>query len=465
MKEKYNRYSVIKTDSSKLSLRKFKKTNNSILLDTPSYFWESMSRNYRTLKTLLIDEETCKNKTITINCVTAENIYINNQVNKGDFTIPYEFLLKNEVALRLTWENIYVCNLKQINVVVNDKTVSITLNSPKEIIVFSDNNNLIIEIKNDKLSEKYSIDNKGISNKKITDYKITKDDIVNGVADLREYTNCEKVTIDNYLSFDKLIVNKYIFKNLDRFQINSRYKILNIIDDDKMKLMPLNYNIEKKGKINKFKIKEDYVIFIEGKNPKILYIDKSNNIKIIEENSLKNSGNIENVKFYLSVGISEENNYLILIKYKNGKYIVREHNKEYKITELFKKYLLINLEKYYLLMHRVSVIKELSNNNLFYILEESGVSNFKTTYADFLKFKEHIKKLLELGFSYKALIYFYEKNYSDIINNFDKENLYEFEKYEIKYFNEIGKEYVREKRSKQSGDIHVKKKEYKNSKL
>lgn len=460
MKEKYNRYSVIKTDSSKLSLRKFKKTDNSVLLDTPSYFWESFSRNYTTLKTLIIDEETCKNKTMTINCVTAENIYINNQVNKGDFTIPYEFLLKNEVVLRLTWQGKYVCNLKQINVVVNDKTVSITLNSPKEIIVFSDNNNLIIEIKNDKLSEKYSIDNKGTLNKKITDYKITKDDIVNRVIDLREYIHCEKVTMDDYLFFEKLIINKYIFKNLDRFQINSRYKILNIIDDDKMKLMPLNYNIEKKGKIFKLKLLDNYGIFIDGDSPKILYIDKLNNIKIIEEKTLVQEDNIEKAKLYLS----SENGYLILIKYKNGKYIVREHNKEYKITELFKKFLLLNSNKYYLL-GRNYIDEEILNNNLFPLLDKVQALTFKLICSDFLNFKEHIKKLLELGFSYKALIWFYENEYFNIIKDYKNENLYKFKKYEIDNFNEIGKEYIKEKRSKQSGDIHVKKKEYKNSKL
>lgn len=427
------RYSSVDTGMTKRDKKLYENSDNTLLLDKQEYHAKFNGRyrngvNYTDLKTLIIDEEIIKKYVIEIGECTAENIYIENDKNLGGITIPYEFFIDNKSTIKLEWDKTKRTSIEKINILINTNTYPIESKLIENITITTKGSNLIIKIENYNSIIMYIVNSLGEIEKELMARQIKESDIKNNCLDLRDFNEYETIIFDQ-LKFDKLIINKNILKNINNYKEifdKLKFNTLDIIDDNDMKLFPSISNIEIKEEDKLKKCYADfygYYIKIMNKNDiKLIYIDKKDNIVYINDVYLEKKYNMKKAQLSTETYYGGSNkNFMIIILDNNNKYKVIIDDKEYIITETFKNFLLLNKDIYL----TDNIIYDIKSNNWFNVLgyNDFRYNGFQTKYNDYLEYKERLKKLKELGLSYNALKYLYDKKINSIINTQTEEGL------------------------------------------
>ena len=417
--------------------------------------FEHEGNSYSNMENLIIDNK-FHNICLDIGSTKAKNIYFKNEQNLGGITIPYNLIKRNKLRIQFSWRKQYKSNIAKINFVFDEKTVPLNLEEVKEIYIESNNNVLRIEIKGNTWYREYTIDESRNIKKVASHYRITENDIKDNILDLRNYLNYEQLLLEQ-LKIDTLIINKHYIKKIKNLlNINKQlhrktlnFNKLRIIDDSDMKLMPYDETF----------IIDDYIGFYENPNyihiknednQVLIFLDKNDEIKVLDRHKIKNQKDVEDVIFR---GLPE--NPLILIKYKKkDKYQVIDFNATYNITKLFTKFVLGNINTR-VGRNTETALNYFQNNDWVSIFSKVNISSdgFHIIYEDYLKYKEHLKKLLKLGFSYKALMYLHDRKCNAItkINGDNDLNLDNITQDEVLCYNELGKKYIKSKRKNNYG--------------
>ena len=147
--DKVLKYSDIVDGMSKKQVKQFEKNDYNLKLDVNRYYKLVFAQPIEYLNKLIIDESVILEKKVFIQECSAKNIYIENQKNLGDITIPYEYFIKNNLIISFVWERIK-SNIKKINIIMNDDSViNIDTMLAKSIEILKDGNNLKVVIGND----------------------------------------------------------------------------------------------------------------------------------------------------------------------------------------------------------------------------------------------------------------------------------------------------------------------------
>ena len=457
MKNKILKYSQVRKDLTKKQLGILRKSNETVLLDRNSYSKYFLGVNILELNTLIIkDQDIDYNKWDIRNC-TAKDIYFSSFSNLGGLTIPFDYIINNNVKMYFCWSNDIIAKgrLEIVNILLKDKTETIELNNLKEIELFSENGLIEILVETEKSRIKYTIDSLGIKQIKKMDYTVKNDDIKNDELDLRNYIEFENVHFD-YLKVNTLIINKEIIINKQNYynlMESVKFNKLKIIDDSEMKLLHNVFELNTDNRSNIYLLKNpknNKSFFVKkGDNFEIIFIDNKDEIKYIDKTLIDSDKKVIDSKLILDDSyFSDFAIPFIVVKYKNNKYKLIHNDVVYEITTLFKKFILLNQNKYIDIQDNKCLLEE----DYFKIINSWG-RNFFDIYNDYLTFKDRISKLLKLGFSYKALIYLYDRKINGLINTLNKDiiDYDKIEDYEIQYYNEIGKKHV--KTLRKSGGI------------
>ena len=449
------KYSSVDQGMTKKELKQYEKSNKTLILDKKTYSGYRNGRNYRDLKTLIIEEDIIKNNIIEINECTAENIYIKNHSNTGGISIPYEFFINNKCTLKLIWDKEERTKIEVINIFMNDSVIPIESKLIEEITITTKDDTLLIKLENYNSIIMYKVNplcnnSLGKVEKEYMARELLEEDIKNGILDLRKYNEFETLYFKK-LKFNKLVMNKDNIKNIYKYInifANLDFKTLNITDDYEMKLFPSVISIELDEKENLTKCYSKYYgnyIRIEtGEKAKIVYIDASDNIIFINKKYLEKKYNIKNAKVIYEKAYSEATDFMLLIEDNNNKFKVIMNDKEYMITNAFKNFLLLNKDIY--IPDRL--LENIENDDWFNVIGYScfNCKSFMTKYKDYLEYKERLNKLKKIGLSYNALKYLHDKNMNSIINTQTEEGLIDIKDisdYEVEAFNKIGEEYVK----------------------
>lgn len=422
-------------------LSKIKKHNIDTLLLNRYYYDESEGKNNELgIKNIIIDENKENDKYIKIWNTKAENIYFNNQENLGGITFSHN---KLDYNLTIGWRNKTICNIKEINIIMEERCEKIELDeNVREIDIggYVDNSNIkefkgiMVYIESNHYNKKYyfSFDGKNYTDLRM--YNCDKNLIENGVLDLREVNYYNYVTSDT-LSVDTLIINKNQIETLhSNFDEKLFVKTIKIYDENNMKLIPykeIEFN-------DVLLVKTNYLV--NKDLSKIIFLDDKENIKIYDKEELLKNDSVEDVKFIINSDCD-----LIVIKYKNSKYKVIDLNKEYEIDYLFSKFLELNLDIYFDSIEK-NILKEcIKNRDFFTPFEKKIIDNnlLHSINKDFLEFEVHLVELNKIGLSYAAIKYLVDKNYVNIINP-KTTNILKIENInnnEIEKFNELGESY------------------------
>lgn len=449
------KFSVFNSDKSLLKIEQI------YLDDFVSHYSNSNGVCYPSLKDIVILKKYIKEySNIRICDNNAENIYYEKEDNLGGITIPYEMLLKNHTSITIENEKVE-SNIKKLNILINDKILTFDIKDKMEKLEISladvsgpKDKVMIISLNTNKEEIKYLIDKNGeyIERKKI--YKISGDDIKDGVLDIRELISYNKIIADN-LNINTLIINKEYLENIDKLDFlkwnsknNDNIKIekLRIIDHDDMRLMPFdktflcyeNRNLVSKAKYNYvcLKIEEEEVL---------IYLDDKNNIKIIKKSELLKNKDIDDVIFRFIDTVSSYNHgrklSLILVKYKNGMYKVIDFDEIYDITEMFTNFVCLK-DGYLNYDEKLSLKQE---NDWIKIFNSGEFENY-TFYRminDYEKYKKYLKKLNDIGLSEDAINYLFNRNINSILLNDTDFNIEDLSEKEIDTFNELGEHYTK----------------------
>jgi len=448
------KYSDISNGFSKSQyIKKYNKSNNTILLDSQNFYNIWATELLTDIKTLIIDEEMLKKYVVSINNCAAHNIYIDNHNNLGNITIPFDFIVTNKINIKFVWNIISRMNINKINIEVNDRIIEIECDSIRNIKIYEENNKLLISVEDYNSLILYEINNMGKVRKNFKVRNITKEDIKDDILDLREFNKYDKLYF-NTLKFNKLIINKRIIMNLDKYDSifsSLVFDKLEIIDDNNMKLFPSNlFFLINGGKIRKYK-SDYYGWFLyksKGNKGVIIYVNNNDDVILLDKKYLSNKYNAEEIKFVLETN----NNYgefLIIFKNNNNNYKIIKNDKIYELTDEFKKFLLLNSDIYL----TENLINYLKCDDWFNVITTGYIRNrsFLTVYNEYLNYKNRLKKLNNIGLSNNAIKYLYDRKINAIINtkvSDDLVDLKDIKRFEIEYYNKIGEEYVRVKKLK-----------------
>jgi len=420
MKNQINYKSINKNN---IGFLKSKKLNNNkydtIILDSFDY-WNDLEYKYsglKNIKNLIIDNRIVKSNiydNFSIRNTKAENIYFYDQKNLGGLTIDINKLVSE---LDLYWNNNSICNLKEINLIFNNKTEKIKLKYKIESISITldtrkgRRKSLYLKIIDDKNIILYTIDSEnGILNKSYIVYTYSSDDLKDGVLDLRDINNKEKVYSDN-INVDTLIVSKdTLFSKNFKYTFDEKLNIkkIKIIDDNDMKLNPENLIIFND-------VIDIYHPFITNKKlTKFIYLDNNNRLNFIDKEKVLSDDNVDDFKF-----INNSDCTLIMIKYKNKTFKIIDEFNEYIIDDLFKDFMFLNINSYDFYDTEIPFLKKyILYKEWDKVFEEKIIDDnlLVGIYKDYLNFIDRIKKLKEIGFNDKAIKYFISKKYDNFIN-------------------------------------------------
>lgn len=426
---------------------------DTIILQQPLY-WNDEEYRYNELndiKNIIIDDKKFKtDKDNSINIVIqntrAENIYFKDQDNLGGLTIPIEYL-KQDICLK--WFKDSTCNLKEINIIFQNKIENIQLDEGTyEIELFvrnylENNKSFILNINDKNNHIKYFGDSiSGITEKTHEKYTYSNDDVKDGILDLTNIS--KKSRLINFLNLDAdtvVIKKEDLFARKFQYELDGKLNVnkLKIIDENEMKLNP-EIEVELDGLL------DIYDIFITTcERNKFIYLDINNEIKVIDREKLLEDKNIEDIEF-----IENKECELILIKYKNNNYKVIDSDYEYLIDELFNDFLYLNINSYDFYDKEKPLLKNYINNNEWdKPFKDEIIDNniLGIIYDDYLKFIERIRKLKELGFKDEAIKYLIIKKYDNFVNVKSKNllDLKEISKDEIDLFNNLSKAFTLKK--------------------
>lgn len=440
-----------------LSITKF----DTIYLDNPHYYIEN-DKYIKNLNTIIISKNMIENvyDNLKILLPYVKDIYVEGYDNLGGITIPYN-VIKKDFKLFIKFEE--NTEIKKLNI-LNDKNSIIKLDKDIEYLeifkVYKDE--VIIYIKYKKRKLKYTIDNLGNINEVKDTYIIDDSDIKDGTLDLTNLTEYVKLSFPRK-NINTLIINKHYieFPNKLYFLSSSRkytpfhdymnFNKLRIVDDNNMKLLPIDktFDISSNKKIYFISDGNKYIYIKNEKedNNTLIYVDKNNNIKILERKEMLTNPDIIEViiNYRDSELIHNSSPRLILIKYKDY-YIIKDFDKEYKLDNSFFKLLSVSAEQFFC---SNKLIEALKNNDLITIFNsnEFYYKLFYEMYNEYLKYKNYIDRLISLGFTNDAIEYLFDRKFNTIINP-DENILSEIENIEIKHFNEIGEYYIKKKRKK-----------------
>lgn len=435
-------------------------------------FFENIYDNNKYIKNLVIDLNNPENF-VDINLRkknTIRNIsFLNNLMLEG-ITIPLDVLKE-----RLNFK-IYVfpdkTDIKKINLLNRENVIEINIDESVygfqiESIKSKDNKKLEIIIRYNNKDEKKilydSLGNKHISFEKQTiksDHKL----------DLRDYNDTTMIAYsDITLPIGELIITPEILKNKQFVNFkNICINTLKIMDHNEMLLNPNIFELDN-VKLDIIKTHSEYkekisnIIFLEtnDNNKKYIYIDENNELKIVEENKLKENSNIDKYKFIKGVYTAG-----VLIKYKKDlKFDLILNNKLFHINKVFINWYLNNKTKYdtkiipnnFFMFHdRNTNIYDLNSDEYKYISEYifdnllddltrcTLFDNYNKEYDKYLNYLNHIKYLHDIGYSYKALTYLHMHGFDNItgINNTRRYRTIE-DKELIEEFNNIGKKLIK----------------------
>ena len=448
------KYSVFSKKKKSSIIPKNRNFDTMILDDI--YYQNKVEYNFDSLsniKNLIIDHKIIKKITdkavwrdpTQIYSSKAENIYYKNCANLGGITFPLNEIDDN-LIVNWGWGKEAQSNIKTINIITKNDVIKFNMSDEylRKVSFFvrtkEDKNILKLVIETRRYEKEYYIDEELGLDKEATktiNYTYTERDLINDVLDLSNISSYNNVNFQ-YLNIDTLIINK---KDLDKIKNNNFInnhlfvKKIKVIDDNDMKLNPvieIDFN-------NELYIYNHEYILNKDLNKLLLEIE-SKDIKVLDKKELLKDENAKDVEFIFDVC------QLIIIKYKNNNYKIIDLDKEYIFDKLFTKFFLMyidsSLEKYYIQSEKI-----LDWINIFKSGEYEN-EDLEEIYSDYLIFKERIQKLLELGFSYKTLIYFYENRFDNMINtnSYNLISIKDISENEINNFNEIGKSYIKKKR-------------------
>lgn len=448
------RYSSVDVGMTRKEDKQYKKSDNTLILDKDTYFRRSGEVNYTDLKTLIIDPEISKNEVFIIDKCSATSIYIKNNKNLGDITIPFDYCLKNKMFLRFIWNKIERTKINKVNIVFEDFVKTIESELIEKIEINADNNIMSVNIKNHDSLIDYEINELGEVKKEYETRKIYKEDINNNILDLREFQKYKKVcfNIEESFNFDKLIINKNIIKNINKFEniFNKlNFNKLQIIDDDDMKLLPKTITIETKDYKVEDCYNKNFGAFLKIDNDlitDIVYINKNDEVVFLNDDYLKLKYGMKEAKIEVENYLGETR-YLIIMIDNNDNFKVLINEKIYEIDEEFKNFILLNSENYF----SYNPIYNLRKNNWFTIIGNGNFnySGFLEIFDEYINYKIRLKKLKELGLSVDAIKYLIDRKIHSIINTETEEGLIDINdinKYEIDLFNKMGEEYIKRKK-------------------
>jgi len=442
-------------------------------------FFENIYDHNKYIKNLVIDLNNPENF-VDINLRnenTIKNISFSNNPMLEGITIPLEVLKErlNFKILVFPDKN----EIKKINLLNGENIEEINIdesiyNFQIENIITKGNKKLEIIIRYNNKDEKIilydSLGNKHISFEKQTiktDHKL----------DLRDYNDTTMIAyLNNTLPIEEMIITPEILKN--KQFVNFENIIINnlkILDHNEMLLNPNIFELDN-VKLDIIKTHSEYkekisnIMFLETNyhNKVYIYVDENNEIKIVEENKLKEKSNIDKYKF-----IKEEYSAGVLIKYKKDlKFDLILNNKLFHINKVFINWYLNNVTKYdtkiipnnfFMFHNRNTNIYDLNIDEYKYISEYlfdnllddltrcTLFDNFNKEYNKYLSYLNHIKYLHNIGYSYKALIYLHMHGFDNItgINNtLGYRNIEDKEL--IEEFNILGKKLIKRRNKNES---------------
>jgi len=422
---------------------------DTILLDVSDFY---NNKKKKLNESNIIIANGIKSRNIKILGTKASNICFQDYANLGDITIPFNFSSR----LFISFDD--PSKVKRINI-VNDKNTFIELDNDISniTIVKTQNNNIVCNVSYKNRTIDYEIDVNGNIIETKRKYIITQNDIKENSLDMCPLSDYEYIYY-NSLSFDTLIINKSFLENiekLNRFNDPERfipyhnridYRNLIIRDDDEMRLTPNDIIFENidSNKIIFKKRKNINYISIENnqKNHYIVYIDKNNNIKVINKNDLLNEDGVEDVFFdFINNTSWVSPTELIVIKYKNY-YKVLDFEKEYHIDLLFFKLLYNYSDKYFLSERQINYLCEY--DLVKFICYVNNKKIFLDIYNKYIEHKSYLEKLKKIGFTDASIKYLLDKKIDYIITP-NMDNLNNISETEINCFNEIGNDYVKKK--------------------
>jgi len=433
--------------NSKLNILKQPKIVNNMLLDADKfdnkfYIHGIYINNIIIAKSLL-------NKDVNIYGTDAKNIYFENCENLGDITIP--FGIKGNLYISFKENNkikkINILNKKNISIDLEDNVENINIRKDEEI-------KIIVQYKNKRII--YVVDRNNIYEIK-DQYKLTDKDLCDDSLNLCNL--CEYNSFDfEYMTINTLIINKHYLENIKKivnfnksalrfrpYHSVIKFEKLRIIDDNEMLLKPIDITFDNGSYMKTTFCDADYkYIKIEEKdNCVLIFLDKNNNIKILEENEMKKQAGVEKVYFDFHGGLFENYSNLVVVKYKDY-YKIIDFEKEYIVNSLFFELISKITNKY---NASPALIEALENYDLIRMFDNCDISKnrFLEMYEDYTFYKNYLVKLKELGFTNASIKYLLDKKIESIIFP-NEDNLKEISETEVKCFNEIGEDYVKKKR-------------------
>lgn len=421
------------------------------------------------LKNIIISEQIIGSR-IELTNPTAENIYYENLENLGGLTLSFEMLKEYNKTLEISYNEDNKCNLKNINIIINEKSSTINLEKDIEkisIYFFKDKDEecIIIKViyKNKFLN--YVIDNLGNIKEEKFRYTFNKEDLINNNLDISKYFDYSVLKFHTCENIDTLVINKNFLKNTNLLKgINTKNHFkptinkIKIIDDNNMKLIPSEKIVSIDGSI----LVDDNYIYIDNKNDEVLiYLNNQNEIEVISRNELLKINDVIDVVFQFEHTKLCFSGYefktprkinLILIKYKDETYKIVDFDKSYNLDSLFLNFLKLNPSDYFNLNE---AIQFLFTNNLKEIFKLKDFDNdkFYKIYNDFEKYKLYLLELKNMGLTDNAIDYLFDKNYRNIIDPKDKFNIKNLTKKEIDFFNEYSEEHKKLKLKKYKKEI------------
>ena len=362
--------------------------------DWGRYFKENPLPN---LKDVIISKSLIKGyKSIYIEDLNAENIYIEGEENLGGLTFNSDIILKNKQSITIDNHELKESFIKEINILCKEDIAKIELDkSFYNIHIEKYKNNVLIKTKSQNIERWFIVDELGkitIENKKCI---ITENDIINKILDLREFIDYKEIYFYNKINVDTLIVDNNVIKNIDKFKhINYAdlgsgkrlsFKKIVVHENNDMKLFLKENTFEVKNFL--FGAGKNKYIYLKTNedNEIVIFVDETDNIKIINKEEIYKDLSVIYVKFKFKYNISDffsrYNNIsnLILVQYSNDNYKFIELDKTYEIDDKFIRFLNLNADKYF--STSLGMREFLEDKNLFHLFKENTIANITGNYV------------------------------------------------------------------------------------
>jgi len=398
------------------------------------------------IKNLVIDVNHIKR--CNISNISAKNIYFLNHPNMGGITIPYDFLKDDYRTYNLEWNGDNHSKIDKINIITSNGVKTINVSNLERLAIqnYKFSKSFSIDIIDMKRHIELTIDQDEKIDEIQHTYYLNQSDIKNDSIELKEFMSYDEIELAENFKVKNLIIDNTCMKDFYKFYdvfCDLKYDNLIINNNNQMKLIPNTIKLSNKN-IKDIEIFQDFnkKFYILYKREMLIFLD-NNDIKIIDMNKLNNEKKIENKKIYLEEFIGRQNP-IMIIKYKHNKTEIIRFNITIKINKLFNIFCIRYASEYFYKNNIDEVTKLLSNNDWYTLFEKHGLNfnKLQKMYIDFLVFCDRIKNLHRKGFSYKAIRYFFENHFDNIIEG----KYFDITDDEIEKFNDLGSIYVKRKK-------------------